>query len=1370
VPRAANLLHLATLAGRKIGLPIYSRFAVFVGLLVVASVAFGQVAAKRLSDWLLEQPASADAYPLGLSWRVPEERASQELLRRDLFTGLSGFERDVTADPVSVARLREWLETLPVTGRVPVPLADARWLQANAARDPIIESHHTVVLPVRPRTVTVIQENGERCTAMHRYGQEALAYVEACNPDALRRVDWAWIAQPDGRVQRFGIATWNRETQDEPAPGAWIWAPTRGSGWPEIFSERLIRFLATQGPAEDSTGRPVSDEPAGTPATRSRSTVVTASDWGTVGLLQMPSARMAKAGTFNFTYSHVQPYSRGNIFVQPFDWLEAGFRYSDISNRAYVASLTGQSLKDKSFDAKFKLGDESAWLPQFSVGFRDLAGTGLFSGEYVVASKRTDAFDWTLGLGWGNVGGRGNLRNPLSLISSKFDARKPITAEGGTPLFSSYFRGAVSVFGGVQYQTPWEPLILKLEYDGNDYQHEPDGNNQKQRSPWNLGLVYRTRWVDLSLAVERGNKVMLGLTFFTGLDEAYVPKVNDPPRVPIVVGRGAGTRDWAETRTELQRQSDWYVERIELRGRELRVTLEDASGQHWRERLDRVAAVLNRDAPPSVDRFVLSYRQRGMDIAEHVIDRDSWVAERSRYLSPGERREWVIARPAQDDGISQPRQLPHYFSADVRTPDERGAGAARTVYEKGRQRFDWSLGVDFEQTLGGPETFALYAFSGALRTTLRIRDDTWMRGILRLRFLDNYEKFTFTGPSNLPRVRTFLREYRTTSAFTMPVLQLTHVGQLTHNQYYSVYGGYFEEMFGGVGAEWLYRPFASRFAFGVDVNALKQRNFEQDFGFRDYSVVSGHATAYWDTGWNDVQVKLSAGRYLAKDIGATLDVSRTFKNGVTVGAFATKTNVSAAEFGEGSFDKGVYIAIPFDVMLTRSSSSVANLLWKPLTRDGGAFLSRPDRLYPITRLRDEKSLWLAPAPPPNASVIPADRRETWSPRPEAPPPWLRVETRPTLAQWTADPRSEHALIQALYQQRFRNIQVVFDTSYRLNIALANESETMRPISRAVGRAVRTALRFAPLETREIRVTFATRADPVVVYEFVDAARLQSYLAGQVGRGAFAETVAVRYLDPAAREEDPLARFGDLDTLDDTPKLAQLLPEGRSVKRVIEDVEATAQVAVTSADWWRFTMLGAGALAAGAALDRRSFRYMSDHADSSVLKGAKNVGNAVPWLALGGAALAALDGSDPRRSRTGYAAAEAGVVAALAATGLKYAVGRARPEAGLGTTSFNPGSTDKDHGSFPSRHAAIAWAVATPFAREYDAEWLYGVAALSNLGRVAGRSHWVSDTVGGSLLGYAIGRLFWEASRKPQSQGVPRVLLDRSGVSLAWELP
>jgi len=204
------------------------------------------------------------------------------------------------------------------------------------------------------------------------------------------------------------------------------------------------------------------------------------------------------------------------------------------------------------------------------------------------------------------------------------------------------------------------------------------------------------------------------------------------------------------------------------------------------------------------------------------------------------------------------------------------------------------------------------------------------------------------------------------------------------------------------------------------------------------------------------------------------------------------------------------------------------------------------------------------------------------------------------------------------------------------------------------------------------------------------------------------------------------------------------------------------------DWLRVAAVGAGMVVASGFADKRAFRFSQDHAESRWLKAGTNVGNALPWLGLGAAALAALDGSDPRRSKTGYAAAEAGAVAFLAATGLKYAVGRARPETGLGNTQFKPGSTDADYGAFPSRHTSVAWAVATPFALEYNAPWLYGIAAVSNLARVGSREHWVSDTVAGSLLGYAIGRLFWEGSRAP-SKGVPRVLLDRNRVLLAWEL-
>ena len=51
---------------------------------------------------------------------------------------------------------------------------------------------------------------------------------------------------------------------------------------------------------------------------------------------------------------------------------------------------------------------------------------------------------------------------------------------------------------------------------------------------------------------------------------------------------------------------------------------------------------------------------------------------------------------------------------------------------------------------------------------------------------------------------------------------------------------------------------------------------------------------------------LSSGRYLAKDSGLTINLSKSFKTGFTLGFYATKTDSFSFEFGEGSFDKGIY--------------------------------------------------------------------------------------------------------------------------------------------------------------------------------------------------------------------------------------------------------------------------------------------------------------------------------------------------------------------------------------------------------------------------------------------------------------------------------
>jgi len=75
-------------------------------------------------------------------------------------------------------------------------------------------------------------------------------------------------------------------------------------------------------------------------------------------------------------------------------------------------------------------------------------------------------------------------------------------------------------------------------------------------------------------------------------------------------------------------------------------------------------------------------------------------------------------------------------------------------------------------------------------------------------------------------------------------------------------------------------PMAKLAAFGVDVNAVKQRGFAQDFSFLNpqYRIMTGHASLYWDAGF--LNATLRAGQYLAGDKGATLDLSRVFRNGV----------------------------------------------------------------------------------------------------------------------------------------------------------------------------------------------------------------------------------------------------------------------------------------------------------------------------------------------------------------------------------------------------------------------------------------------------------------------------------------------------------
>ncbi len=158
--------------------------------------------------------------------------------------------------------------------------------------------------------------------------------------------------------------------------------------------------------------------------------------------------------------------------------------------------------------------------------------------------------------------------------------------------------------------------------------------------------------------------------------------------------------------------------------------------------------------------------------------------------------------------------------------------------------------------------------------------------------------------TELAPVRTEIGSYLEVTRF--PVLSLTAEGIWTvgTDLFARVTAGLLEMMYGGVQGEILWRPVDSRFAIGADLAWVKQRDFDRAFRFRDDETVTGHLSLYVDLPYRDLYAILRAGRYLARDWGATLELGRRFDNGVEIGGFATLTDAGFDKFGEGSFDKG----------------------------------------------------------------------------------------------------------------------------------------------------------------------------------------------------------------------------------------------------------------------------------------------------------------------------------------------------------------------------------------------------------------------------------------------------------------------------------
>lgn len=653
--------------------------------------------------------------------------------------------------------------------------------------------------------------------------------------------------------------------------------------------------------------------------------------YGYPGLIDMPAAHSRPDGELAFSSSYFAGQLRNTLTFQMLPRLSGSFRYAALQDvRINPGGVIENSRFDRSFSLHFRFADEAHWRPAMAVGLNDFLGTGIYSSEYVVATKTFgDRVRVTGGIGWGRLAGVGGFRNPLSLLLPDLDGRSGRTASfGGRVNSDQLFSGDAALFGGLQWQAT-DKLTLTAEYSSDANPSEVPSAFDRD-IPLNFGAAYQVR-----PGVSVAGRWLYGSELGVQLTMALNPKTpksgsgSDPAPPPVVprtgdLGWGTQAQDGPALRGQVARALEGQgigLHGFVIEGDTARLEIENKTYSRNAQAIGRTARSLTGVLPPRIERFVIAPVTNGVPGAQVEIARGDLEALEHDLQNTWQSYKRARITPADGTIPVRPGRYPE---------------------------FDWSLKPYLTPSFFDPDDPVRADFGAEIKARFEPVRGLEFSGTVRKKVVGNLDDSTRPSDSVLPRVRSEFNIYDREGDPAITNLSGAYFFKPGRNLYGRVSAGYLEQMFGGVSGEILWKPVDSPFAIGVEANYVQQRDFDQLWGFRDYGVATGHVSAYWDLG-NGFHTQVDVGRYLAKDWGATLTVDREFENGWRVGAFATLTDVPFSRFGEGSFDKGIRITIPISWISGQPTRDDYTTTIRPVTRDGGARLDVEGRLYDRVR-------------------------------------------------------------------------------------------------------------------------------------------------------------------------------------------------------------------------------------------------------------------------------------------------------------------------------------------------------------------------------------------------------------------------------------
>jgi hypothetical protein len=611
---------------------------------------------------------------------------------------------------------------------------------------------------------------------------------------------------------------------------------------------------------------------------------------GIVGLINMPTARFYDEGVHGISIYDSDAVQKMTLTSNPYDWLEASFFYMNLPTNRICRAYPGinpicEGYKDKGFNLKLRLKEEGIF-PAVAIGFMDFAGTGRYSSEYIVSSYGVDKLDIHFGLGWGKLSGSNKqVKNPLGYLNSSFYNRPGGgTSLGGALNPDTFFSGEKAApFYGLSYGVN-KKTLLKFE---KDTIRETDGSvpYPKRKSDFSVGLDYSIN-----------NNFTLGLSYERGGYSSLKFVYKNNPKKSI--------KKYDYKRAEIDPSDNKY------------------------------------------NKLIKNLEENGIGVNKISETTKSIGLELTQFIHPNLRIvEEIIAQASKDAGINKS------IKKDVRIADLKAISEidnvfqrnANTIYErKATKKLNTATKLRFKPFIASREEFFKGALLAENDTEFVIRDNLFFNSNLKYSLYNNFDDFIFPPVDTFPaQVRSDVKQYlkNMNEGVLVGRMQLDYHLTPKKNHHLMFTGGVLEDMFSGFGAEYLYFEPNTNYSFGLELFSVRKRDYNWGFGHLDYENTTLTANFYYrNYGSIPFDMKISAGEYLAGDVGSTIEFSRSFSSGVKFGVFATFTDVSTSDFGEGSFDKGLFFNIPI-------YGNLINYTWRPLTKDPGARLIRKNNLY-----------------------------------------------------------------------------------------------------------------------------------------------------------------------------------------------------------------------------------------------------------------------------------------------------------------------------------------------------------------------------------------------------------------------------------------